>query len=63
MEPVGLKEIAERLGVKRQTAGVWRMRGVLPDEAGKVSDVPWWDWADIKRWAAKTGRAPLKGVS
>lgn len=55
LEPVGIKEIAERLGVPRQTAAVWRYRKVLPKEAGKVSDVPYWDWAVIETWSRETG--------
>ena len=64
MEPldiVGLKEIAERLGKKQQTAAAWRYRGLLPPEEGTVSGAPAWSWATIERWAKETGR--LGGVA
>lgn len=49
-DPVGLKEIAERLGVKPQTAQVWRHRGILPAPEWTVSGAPAWDWPTIKAW-------------
>ena len=60
MEPlriVGIKEIAERLGVAQQTAAVWRFRGLLPEPEGYVSGMPAWRWVTIWRWARRTGRA------
>lgn len=56
MEPVGLAEIAERLGVKQQTAQMWRHRNLLPPPRWQVSRQPAWDWQDIQRWAKTTGR-------
>lgn len=53
---VGIKEIAERLGRKPQTAALWRHRGLLPVEEGTVSGAPAWHWETIARWAASTGR-------
>lgn len=53
---VGIKEIAERLGRKPQTAALWRHRGLLPPEEGIVSGAPAWHWATIARWAADSGR-------
>lgn len=53
---VGIKEIAERLGRKPQTAALWRHRGLLPQEEGTVSGAPAWHWETIARWAASTGR-------
>lgn len=58
---VGIKEIAERLGVKPQTAAAWRVRGLLPPEEGTVSGSPAWSWATIQRWAHETGR--LGGIA
>lgn len=55
-EPVGLAEIAERLGVSRATADQWRYRGVLPDPRWTVGGRPAWNWADVERWAHETGR-------
>ena len=56
LDIVGLKEIAERLGVKQQTAAAWRYRGLLPPEEGTVSGAPAWTWATIEAWARTTGR-------
>lgn len=55
-EPVGLAEIAERLGVKRGTVDVWRRRDRLPEPRWTVGGRPAWDWADIVAWAERTGR-------
>ena len=56
-EPVGLKEIAARLHVTRQTAKQWHWRKILPPTGtGTVSGAPWWNWAAILVWADKTGR-------
>lgn len=54
--PVGLKEIADRLGVKRQTANVWHFRKLLPEPRWVVSGSPAWDWQEVKDWARQTGR-------
>jgi hypothetical protein len=61
MDIVGIKEIAERLGVKQQTAAAWRHRGLLPDQEGTVSGAPAWSWGTIEHWARYTGR--LGGVA
>jgi hypothetical protein len=61
LDIVGLKEIAQRLGVKQQTAAAWRYRGLLPPEEGTVSGAPAWTWATIEGWAKATGR--LGGVA
>ena len=53
---VGIKEMAERLGRRPQTAALWRHRGLLPPEEGTVSGAPAWRWETIARWAASTGR-------
>lgn len=55
-EPVGVKEIAERLDVQPNTVHVWRHRRVLPEPKGSVSGDPVWDWPDIEAWAEETGR-------
>lgn len=51
-------EIAERLGIRRQTVAVWKVRGLLPEPWRIVSGVPMWEWRDIERWARQTGRLP-----
>jgi len=63
-DPVGVKDIAERLGVKQQTVSMWRFRSQegklpvpMPEPRWTVSDMPVWQWSDIKKWAKKTGRA------
>jgi hypothetical protein len=56
LDIVGLKEIAQRLGVKQQTAAAWRYRALLPPEEGTVSGAPAWTWATIDGWARATGR-------
>jgi hypothetical protein len=61
LDIVGLKEIAERLGVKQQTAAAWRYRSLLPPQEGTVSGAPAWTWGTIERWARATGR--LGGVA
>jgi len=54
--PVGLAEIAERLGVARQTVDAWRTRGRLPAPRWTVGGRPAWAWCDIETWAVETGR-------
>lgn len=56
LDIVGLKEIAERLGVKPQTAAAWRHRNLLPAPEGIVSGAPAWQWQTIEQWAIRTGR-------
>ena len=53
---IGLAEIAERLGVGRNTVDQWRRRGILPDPLTTVSGNPVWAWPDIEAWALETGR-------
>lgn len=55
-QPVGIVEIAARLGVKRQTVDVWRVRGLLPEPKGLVGGRPAWDWPEIEAWARSTAR-------
>ena len=55
-DPVGVAEIADRLGVRQQTVAMWRYRKLLPEPRWSVSRQPAWDWRDIERWAKETGR-------
>lgn len=55
-DPVGSDDIAQRLGVQRDTVKMWRHRGLLPEPKWLVSGRPCWNWPDIAKWAAATGR-------
>jgi hypothetical protein len=56
-EPVGMTEIADRLGVRLQSAQNWRTRGLLPPARWIVGGRPAWSWLlDIEPWARSTGR-------
>jgi predicted site-specific integrase-resolvase len=55
-DPVGLSEIAQRLGVQLNTAQMWRKRGRLPEPRWTVSGAPAWEWRDVENWARATGR-------
>jgi len=56
--PVGLAEIAARLGVKQQTARQWKLRGLLPAAPWTVSGQDAWPWEVIEAWGIRTGRLP-----
>jgi hypothetical protein len=43
-EPVGSSDIAERLGILRNTVAVYKTRGMLPVERWHVSRYPAWCW-------------------
>ena len=48
--PVGLSEIAARLGVSRRTIDGWRARKIFPDPRWRVGNRPAWSWPDIAAW-------------
>lgn len=58
VDPVGMVEIGERLGARRQTVAQWHYRGLLPPARWTVSGYPAWNWPDIERWARDTDRLP-----
>lgn len=64
VDPVGLMEIAARLGVRPQTARNWRSRGtqeLMPEPRWTISGIPVWDWVlDVEPWARATSRLPLQ---
>lgn len=49
-EPVGLQEISQRLGVRRQTVDMWRHRKIMPEPRWRVGGRPAWRWIDIYTW-------------
>jgi len=55
---VGAAEIAERLGAtRRQAVHTWRQRYPdFPQPVSQVGRACVWNWADVERWAKKTGR-------
>lgn len=55
-DPVGVAEIAIRLGVKRQTVAAWKVRGILPEPDVTLAMGPLWSWDRIKTWAKESGR-------
>lgn len=55
-EPVGVPELAERLGVKHTTPHTWMTRGVMPEADWIVSGNKAWRWGTILRWAGERGR-------
>jgi hypothetical protein len=63
--PVGVDEIADRLGVTATTVTTWRRRTrtwknvpPFPPAFGKVSGRDWWWWSDVVNWAERAGRWP-----
>lgn len=54
--PVGIPEIAEKLGVKRATVDQWIQRNLLPPPDWTVGGRPAWNWVNIRRWAEENGR-------
>lgn len=59
VEPVGQKEIAERLGVVQSAVGNWQQRATttgFPESRWTVGGRPAWNWPDVEKWAKETGR-------
>lgn len=56
--PVGIPEVAEKLGVKRATVDQWIQREIFPAPDWTVGGRPAWDWSTVRRWAEETGRSP-----
>ena len=57
-DPVGIPEIAQRLGVKRSTVDMWGYRKLMPEPTWQVGGRPAWNWPDIKAWAEQSDRLP-----
>jgi predicted DNA-binding transcriptional regulator AlpA len=56
-EPVGVVEVAARLGVTRKAVDQWRRRALgFPEPRWTVGGRPAWSWPDVEEWARRTGR-------
>ena len=54
---VGVREIAARLGVKRQSVHNWRERhDDFPAPLTEKLDQLVWEWPEVEEWLRKTGR-------
>lgn len=60
LDLVGTTEVADRLGVQRQTVGQWRLRHVMVEPTWTISGVPIWRWEVVEHWARETGRLPVE---
>jgi uncharacterized protein YjcR len=58
---LGIRDIAEWLGVPRDTVKTWRQRGVLPDPDDYVSGNPAWRRSTIVEAFKGTNREKLLG--
>lgn len=58
--PVGVVEIAQRLGVRRQTVDNWRQRpeSEFPSAELTIGGRPAWRWSTVRTWAEVTRRLP-----
>jgi predicted DNA-binding transcriptional regulator AlpA len=56
---VGQAQIAERLGVARNTVWRWTRREGFPPPEVRVSGVPMWRWGAVEDWAK--ANLPLPG--
>lgn len=55
-DPVGVLEIAQRLGVRDRTVHMWLYRGIVPDpDYSSVNGSRAWEWATVLEWAGRTG--------
>jgi hypothetical protein len=62
VEPVGTREIAERLGVSRKAVEAWRTRNLgFREPRWTVGGRPAWAWDDVEDSARRTGRLPGAG--
>lgn len=56
-DPVGVVEVAARLGVTRKAVDQWRRRSLgFPDPRWTVGGRPAWSWPEVEAWARRTGR-------
>jgi predicted DNA-binding transcriptional regulator AlpA len=52
LDIVGMAEIAQMLGMPRNTVNQWRFRGLLPAPATELATGPVWYRRVIEEWAA-----------
>jgi hypothetical protein len=52
VDPVGPREIAERLGRPLNTVHKWTQRPGFPRPWGEVSGSPWYPWPAVEEWHA-----------
>jgi len=62
-DPVGEREIADRLGLARGTIHKWRQRGQLPAPEFTISGQPAWNWATVVDARLRHNRRPRKEPS
>jgi hypothetical protein len=56
-DPVGVTEIARRIGVSGSDVDRWRVREAdFPAPDRTVAGQPAWEWDAIERWAKTTGK-------
>lgn len=53
--PVGVQDIAERLGVSAEEVHRWRDLSIFPPPRWRVSGRPAWNWEVVEKWAIKMG--------
>lgn len=62
---VDVPEIAERLGVTRESARLWATgarRSGFPSHYAVVGSTRLWFWADVQEWASRNGLVEPEGV-
>ncbi len=59
-DPVGVLEIAERLGVGNVTVAQWKARGFLPSPKWTISGQDAWDWTALVDYLRKENNAAAK---
>lgn len=57
---LGPCEVADLLGVERNTVDVWSHRGILPEPWAVISGTKLWPRHEIVAWAQRTGRLPAE---
>ena len=56
-DPVGVLEVADRLGVKDRTVHMWLFRNLMPDpDFDTVNGSRAWEWRTVLKWAGENGK-------